>query len=219
MSVHDAMLTFPESCMALSRRLFSLDVTVVSLDMTTDIMSNDSLVSSFTKANTDLVIIIPILILRKSLMKLSQKIGLAALLCLSIVMVILAIVRMTGYADHPGIMDPAWSAFWIYAESCVAIIMASISVISPLFVNRGRGKEADEEKNRAPLPLDGNRLFRKNLKPNRVGWEEMGREGQKGTSLATLTRIHRFLYDNAHLAQETKSVQSQTFPAAGENQL
>lgn len=88
-----------------------------------------------------MVIIIPILILRKSLMKLSQKIELAALLCLSIVMFILAIDRMTGYADHPGVMDPAWSAFWIYVESCVAIIMASVRAVRPFFVNRGRGKK------------------------------------------------------------------------------
>lgn len=143
-------------------------------------------------------------------MKLSQKIGLAALLCLSIVMVILAIVRMTGYADHPGVMDPAWSAFWIYVESCVAIIMASVSAVRPLFVNRGRGKEVDEEKNRVPLPMNDKRLFKRSEKPDRLGWEEMGREGQTGASLATLTRIHRFLYDDAHLAQESEPGQSQS---------
>lgn len=79
-------------------------------------------------------------------MKLSQKIELAALLCLSIVMIILAIVRMTAYADHPRIMDLTWSAFWIHVEVCVAVFIASISAILPLFVNRGREKGVDEEK-------------------------------------------------------------------------
>ncbi|MCJ1349294.1 hypothetical protein MMC31_007530 [Peltigera leucophlebia] len=143
--------------MVLSRRLFLLDATVASLDMTTDIMSSFLLVSPFAKANTHPVIIIPILILRTSLMRLSQKIGLAALLCLSIVMVILAIVRMTAYADPPRIIDLTWSAFWIHVESCVAVIMASVSAIRPLFVNWGRQKEVDEERNRVPLPLDKKR--------------------------------------------------------------
>lgn len=107
-------------------------------------------------------------------MKLSQKIGLAALLCLSIVMFILAIDRMTGYADHPGVMDPAWSAFWIYVESCVTIIMASVRAVRPFFVNRDRGKEADEERNRVPLPMNGKRLFKRSEKLDRLGWEEMG---------------------------------------------
>lgn len=47
--MHDAMLIFLELCIALSRRLFILDVTVVSLDMTTDIMSSFVIVSSFAK--------------------------------------------------------------------------------------------------------------------------------------------------------------------------
>lgn len=203
------MLIFLELCMALSRRLFILDATVVSFDMTTDFMSSFLLVSSFAKANTHIVIIIPILILRKSLMKLSQKIGLAALLCLSIFMFVLAIVRMTAYAYHPRIIDPVWSAFWIHVESCVAVIMGSVSAVRPLFANQGREKEADEEKNRVPLPLDGKRHFKKRKKPDRVGWEEMGREGQTGASLATLARIHRFIYDDAHLTQERDLVQSQ----------
>lgn len=176
-SVHDAMLIFLELCMVLSRQLFLLDATVASLDMTTDIMSSFLPVSSFAKANTHLVIIIPILILRTSLMKLSQKIGLAALLCLSIVMVIVAIVRMTAYAYHPRIIDLTWCAFWIHVESCVAVIMASLSAIRPLFVNWGREKEVDEKKNRAPLPLDEKRHLKRSEKPDNVGWEEMGREG------------------------------------------
>lgn len=218
--MHDAMLIFPELCMVLSRRLFMLDATVVSLDMTTDIMSSFLLVSFFlAKANTHLVIIIPILILRKSLMKLCQKIGLAALLCLSIVMVILAIVRMTAYADHPRVMDLVWSAFWIHVEACVAVLMASISVALPLFVNRGREKGVDEEKNPVPLPLDGKRHLNKNKNPDRMGWEDMGREGQTGASLATLAQIHRFIYDDVHLAQESEPVQSRSLSIDEESQL
>lgn len=117
---------------------------------------------------------------------------------------------MTGYADHPDVMDPAWSAFWIYVESCVAIIMASVRAVHPFFVNRDRGKEADEERNRVPLPMNGKRLLKRSEKLVRLGWEEMDREGQNGASLATLTRIHRFLYDDAHLVQESEPVQSQS---------
>lgn len=152
-------------------------------------------------------------------MKFSQKIGLAALFGLSIVMIILAIVRMTAYANHPRIIDLTLSAFWIHVEFCVAVIMASVSAICPLFVNWGREKEVDEEKTPVPLPLDKKRHLKRSEKPDNVGWEEIGREDQTGTSLATLAQIHRFLYGDAYLAQQSESVQSQSFSTEEESQL
>lgn len=161
------------------------------------------------------------MILRKSQISITQKIGLAALLSLSIVMVLMSAIRMTAYAYHPGLLDLTWSYFWMYLESCVAIIMASISAISPFFVNLGRAKKAcekREKKNQVPLS-DQRRLLRKNQGLNQVGWEAMGREGLlPAAPLASLSRMHKFPYHNARLTEGTDTMQSTSHPADTESQ-
>ena len=147
-------------------------------------------------------------------MRLTQKLRLAALLCLSIVMVVISAIRMTACAHHSGLTDATWSYFWMYLESCAAITMASISAIRPLFVNRGRVIKADEkEKNKFPPPFDQERLLQNNKGVNRVGWEDMGREGLPTAPLASLTRIHRFLYNDGRLTEGTTSLQSMSHSA------
>lgn len=43
---------------------------------------------------------------------------------------------MTGYTNRPGLTDHTRSYFWMYLESCVAVIMASISALDPLFFKK-----------------------------------------------------------------------------------
>lgn len=152
-------------------------------------------------------------------MRLAQKIGLAGLLCLSIVMVLISAIRMTAYANHPGLIDITWTYFWMCLESCVAIIMASISVIGPFFVNKGRVKKAnDKEKNQVPLTLDQEWLKQKSKGPNQVRWEEKDRELLLAAPLASLIRMHKFLYDDAPLTEGTETVQSTSHSADKERQ-
>lgn len=166
----------------------------------------------FISTKAVLVVIIPILILRISQMKFTQKLGLATLLCLSIFMVLISAIRMTGYAHHHSQLDPTWTWFWMYIESCVAIIIASISAFSPFFfINRDRVKKADEkEKGKFPLPLDQERVLHNNKSLDRAGWRNMDREGLPAVPLATLTRIHRFLYDDARLMEWTETMHSKS---------
>ena len=154
-------------------------------------------------------------------MKLPQKLGLAALLCVSIFMVLISAIRMTGYAHDYGLIGLAWSWFWMHTDSCVAIIMASISAFSPFFfINRDRVKKANEKKDRkkVPSPLDQERVLQKNKSPKRAGWVEMGRGGLPAAPLATLTRIHRFLYDDARLTEGIETIQSASHSADEETQ-
>ena len=148
-------------------------------------------------------------------MKFTQKLGLAALLCLSIFMVLISAIRMTGYAHHHGLIDVTWSWLWIHIEACVAIIMASISAFSPfIFINRKHVKKADE----VPSPLDQERVLENSKSPNRTGCGEMGREGLPAAPLATLTRIHRFLYEDARLTEVTQTMQSTSCSGDEESQ-
>lgn len=150
-------------------------------------------------------------------MKLPQKLGLAALLCLSIFMVLVSAIRMTGYTHHYGLIDLTWSWFWMHIESCVAIVMASISAFSPFFfINWDRAKKANEKKDRTqvPSPLNQEMALQNNKSPIRAGWAEMGREAP----LATLTQIHRFLYEDACLTEGIETIQSASHSADEETQ-
>lgn len=152
-------------------------------------------------------------------MRLTQKLGLAALLCLSISMVLISAFRMTGYAHHHGLIDITWSLLWVHIESCVAIIMASISAFRLFFfTNRDHVKKADEMKrNQFPSPPDQEGDFQNNKSPNRAGWGDMGRESLPAAPLATLTRIHRFLYGDARLTEGTETIQSTCHSADAES--
>ncbi|OCL07968.1 hypothetical protein AOQ84DRAFT_294085 [Glonium stellatum] len=85
-----------------------------------------------------MVITIPVIVLSKSRMRTAQKFGLAAILCLSIVMIVVALIRLIGsVADtrrsNKG-TSPVWGTFWEIMEACIAVIMASVIVIRSVFV-------------------------------------------------------------------------------------
>lgn len=71
-------------------------------------------------------------------MNLSQKVGLGVFLSLSLVMAIIAIVRMIG-SIRPGLksLDVSWELFWQQMEGCIAIMMGSMSAFRTVFSGRG----------------------------------------------------------------------------------
>jgi hypothetical protein len=83
---------------------------------------------------TDLMVIsIPILVLRQSQLKTLTKIGLCTFLCLSTVMIICAILR-ASMIHYRGAIDGPWQTFWLHAEACIAVTMASITVYKSTLV-------------------------------------------------------------------------------------
>lgn len=79
---------------------------------------------------------IPVIILHKSQLKRSTKIGLGAFLCLSVFMVMCSIIRIAGYTWH-GKTDITWTFLWQHLEASVAVSMASITIFRSVFVARG----------------------------------------------------------------------------------
>lgn len=77
---------------------------------------------------------IPIHLLWHIQINLRQKIILAATLCLSIVMIIITIVRMSKIRIGPTQTDIIWEVFWHEIEACTAVIMVSISAFRSIFV-------------------------------------------------------------------------------------
>ncbi|KAI9831272.1 MAG: hypothetical protein M1826_003711 [Phylliscum demangeonii] len=55
-------------------------------------------------------------------------------LCLSIVIMITAIVRVSGLATPTGTIDVAWILFWQQVEACVAVALASFTAFRSIFV-------------------------------------------------------------------------------------
>lgn len=69
-----------------------------------------------------------------------QKIGVYIFLCLSIVMIAIAIIRIFGYRSNsshsPILVDISWISFWLYLEACTAIIMGSMTAFRAFFTQR-----------------------------------------------------------------------------------
>jgi hypothetical protein len=99
----------------------SLTTLVALLDIITDIM----------------VVSFPILILRKSMMDKRQKMWIRIFLSLSVIMILIAIIRVLG-AIRKGEkeLDVTWNIFWQQMEACAAIMAASATVIRTVFIKR-----------------------------------------------------------------------------------
>lgn len=88
------------------------------------------------------VLMIPISLLWRVQMKTHQKLGFAIFLCLSICMIIVAIIRVSGLHYH-GTIDNTWIFLWQQVESCVAVTMLSLTAFRSVFVaGRSGGNNA-----------------------------------------------------------------------------
>ena len=89
-----------------------------------------------------LVLIIPIHILCQIKINFRQKLVLGATLCLSIVMIMIAIIRISAIRGHTS-LDIVWGDFWNQTEACTALITVSFSAFRSFFVAReSREREA-----------------------------------------------------------------------------
>lgn len=79
-----------------------------------------------------LIIMIPLLLLWKAKIKRSQKTFVGIFLCLSIGMIVIAIVRLSGLRVLDRYVDVQWEVFWLELEANVAVIMVSITAFRSL---------------------------------------------------------------------------------------
>ena len=95
----------------------------------------DTAITTAMDVSTDvLVVSFPIILLWKVRINFRQKIGLGISLCLSLVMVVVAIARMSGIKLAGGAVDIVWLVFWQQQECSIAVIMVSVSAFRSLFV-------------------------------------------------------------------------------------
>lgn len=95
----------------------------------------DTVITTVMDVLTDFIVIsFPIAMLWQVNITARQKAGIGFWLCLSFVMVIIAIVRIAGIMLPGGNVDIVWLAFWEQQESSIAVIMVSMSAFRSLFV-------------------------------------------------------------------------------------
>lgn len=73
-------------------------------------------------------------------MSTSRKLSLAAVLCLSIVMIAMALIRLIGTifdmrSDSEG-TAPVWATYWMMVEGCVSLTMTSVIIIRASFITK-----------------------------------------------------------------------------------
>jgi hypothetical protein len=129
-------------------------VAITMVDVVSDLMSTLFIETVSTNLKTDLwaVISIPILLLRSSTLKTSQKLSVGASLCLSVFMVVFSTIRASGYVKKGSCTpDTLWRVFWQQIGGCVAVMMASITVVRTLFTAGDQNhNDADQEQCHRP---------------------------------------------------------------------
>ena len=68
-----------------------------------------------------------------------QKVAIGIFLCLSIVMIILAIVRVAGI-HYGATFDNSWIYLWQQVEACAAVTMISLTAFRSVFIPNTRKK-------------------------------------------------------------------------------
>lgn len=81
------------------------------------------------------VISIPIIILRRAQIKTQQKIAFGFFLCISIIMVLVAFIRLSKTSGIGG-YDLRWEWYWELMEAYIAILAASITAFRSVFTNQ-----------------------------------------------------------------------------------
>ena len=97
----------------------------------------DSTITGILDVLSDLIVLsFPVTLLKEIRIDARQKFVLALSLCLSILMIVVSIVRMSGLRRAKGEVDVIWQAFWQQQEASIAVIVVSVSAFRSLFVAR-----------------------------------------------------------------------------------
>lgn len=85
----------------------------------------------------EIVISIPTILLWRVKIALRKKLALASVLCLSIFLIIISIIKVAAAHTIGTQVDTTWGIFWLQAEAAVAVIAVSITMFRSLFLADG----------------------------------------------------------------------------------
>lgn len=126
------------------KRELAVQATTISFDIITDLMSKSiSPVPERLRILTCLVLVIPPWLLWKVKISLRQKIGIGSFLCLSLIMIIIAVIRISRV--HASDFD-IWAFFLQQLEACISVLMLSLTALRTLYVSAKRTQEQQRNK-------------------------------------------------------------------------
>jgi hypothetical protein len=113
-----------------------------------------TITTSMVDILSDLMIIsIPIMILSKFQMRLSQKLRILAFLCLNVFMATFCLIRIAGkYHDPYGTVQVhvEWTTLTLHMESSVAVLMGGVTAFRTVFASRIREREHRDPERLSP---------------------------------------------------------------------
>ncbi|MCJ1261250.1 hypothetical protein MMC22_001114, partial [Lobaria immixta] len=121
--ITEEKLLFFEACTT-PQALYRQDV-VVKVSTVLDILTDVMLIS------------IPTILLWRVKIALRKKLALASVLCLSIFLIIISIIKVAAAHTIGTQVDATWVIFWLQAEAAVAVIAVSITMFRSLFLADG----------------------------------------------------------------------------------
>ena len=176
----DANKTLEEDALLIGRLSSVKCVTPSALSRQNSIFKASGILDIITDA---MLISIPILLLWNVQMSIRRKLALIGILCLSIFMILIAIIRIAAGNISHGQVDAAWAIFWLQVEACVGVMVVSVSAFRALFV----AHKASKYNGRSPgntrvapsasgIGSHARRLWPQKLKPSLTG--SQGRSGR-----------------------------------------
>lgn len=139
------------------------------------------------------------IILRRTKIKKGPKFALSFFLCLSIVMIAIAIVRISRIT-HSGMVDPVWQGFWQNLEPCIALLMASITAFRSIFVSH-KVRERDRKRRAA---LSYSRIQRAKQRKANTENDMWNHDHQlPSVPQATFVKLKRFMSQRATIEEST----------------
>lgn len=129
---------------------------------------------------------VPVLLLREAKIKRRQKILIGFFLSLSICMIIISLVQVSGARIHKDVLDLQWLVFWNEVEATIATIMVSVTAFRQLLGIKSL--KAREEKDRLWYSYYRRLRFRKSSENEWNTGQLPSIPGAKLTGLRTLIR-------------------------------
>lgn len=181
-----------------------LSIITVVTDIISDLLRKPAKIKPFYQNSNlgEIVISITLILLWNVKIKRQQKIFVGIFLCLNVCMIIIAIIRISGFVKK-NTFDIVWISFWHHLEGAVAIMMVSLTAFrSMLGVNslKAREKERMERSWFSNRPKLLARYFKKETQ------DESNSQQLPSIPGATLTGMRTFINHNG-IWNESKAIE------------
>ena len=108
----------------------------MALDLVGDFLSECAPpYTKLSRLSHEQVLYIPVRLIWKIQIKWTQKLALTVSLCLTVLMIVLTITRVSGL-KFKGNFDPIWETYWLILSAEVGIVLTSVAAFRAFFVFR-----------------------------------------------------------------------------------